>query len=90
MFSFTLSILTIADPERVEKDYSLLENKLLVSEARVQDLQRLVEGTTNEAELIQEKADIMTLNLGLSERIRYETSQLQVRQSQANCSVCAN
>jgi len=54
----------------VEKDYSLLENRLLVSEARAQDLQRLVEATTTEAELIQEKADIMALNLGLSERIR--------------------
>ena len=57
----------------MEKDYSLLENKLLVAEARVQDLQRLVEGTTTEAELVQEKADIMALNLGLSERIRYSS-----------------
>jgi hypothetical protein len=59
----------------VEKDYSLLENRLLVSEARALDLQRLVEAGTTEAELIQEKADIMALNLGLSERIRYNTFQ---------------
>ncbi len=57
----------------MEKDYSLLENRLLVSEARALDLQRLVEAGTTEAELIQEKADIMALNLGLSERIRYNT-----------------
>jgi hypothetical protein len=57
----------------VEKDYSLLENKLLVAEARVQDLQRLLEPatTTTEVVLVQEKADLMALNLGLSERIRY-------------------
>jgi hypothetical protein len=63
----------------VEKDYSLLENRLLVSEARALDLQRLVEAGTTEAELIQEKADIMALNLGLSERIRYNTFQPQYK-----------
>ena len=60
----------MSDPARVEKDYSLLENRLLVAEARAADLQRLVEGNATEAHLVQEKADIMALNLGLSERIR--------------------
>jgi hypothetical protein len=36
-----------------------------------------VEAGTTEAELIQEKADIMALNLGLSERIRYNIFQSQ-------------